>query len=247
MLYTNFDQHITEVYGIVIHNWPINVFRPPGEISSPIALHTLIDSWSTGATEFRRLNAEELAEWRVNRRQHAISATSTSSPETAAATAPSSDGDDQSTPAPTSSPTSSPLPSPEDPASDPQPSQTAVPDPTPMTNADPERLARMPARNRARAEGVFVAMDVVTGPDGRRMAVTKRPRQERSDKGGKRQKKAATTTNDATTAGDGGAAKKARQPRPQKKGSTRRQADQNTPPTPAGVTSTPTASASSSS
>ncbi|KAI0083733.1 hypothetical protein BDY19DRAFT_858173, partial [Irpex rosettiformis] len=58
MYYQNFDDHITERFGIVIENWPLKTFVNPGSIPTRLELKTLFHAWDSGATFFRRLNPE---------------------------------------------------------------------------------------------------------------------------------------------------------------------------------------------
>lgn len=189
MQYTNFDTHITEVYGLIIHNWPLNTFRAPGELSSATELQALVDAWSTDATRFHELSAEELKEWRLKRHRLAIPGTSDS---TINDDTPLAGERGSSSSAPSPSPLSEAPTAPLDIQLSTS-NMTAVPLLVPSGTNDNGSLVDMLPRKRARAEGVFVTMDVVTGPDGRAMAVAKRQRKERSDKGSTRTRKQKNT------------------------------------------------------
>lgn len=62
--YKNFASAITAKFGVVYENWPLELFRCPGEINSRAELETLYQAWKNGVARFRKLSAAELAEWR---------------------------------------------------------------------------------------------------------------------------------------------------------------------------------------
>jgi hypothetical protein len=72
MFYVNFEEHITNKYGIIVVNWPISKFVAPGSIGTRLELETLHHAWSSGATYFRRLNADECAAWKAQRFSTAV-------------------------------------------------------------------------------------------------------------------------------------------------------------------------------
>ena len=84
MLYTNFDVHITDKYGIVCENWPLDKFCAPGDLSSRTEIQVLHQAWSNGIATFRRLTPRELDTWREGRNAplatQAPAATQSSSP-----------------------------------------------------------------------------------------------------------------------------------------------------------------------
>ncbi len=65
--YVRFDTAITDKYGIVCENWPLDQFRCPGDIRSRTELEVLKQAWISGTTKFRRLSPEELEAWQAAR------------------------------------------------------------------------------------------------------------------------------------------------------------------------------------
>ncbi len=97
MMYVNFESHITEKFGIIVENWPLEKFIAPGAIGSRIELQTLYNAWSTGATSFRRLSPAELKEWHSQKFQVQVAAAPAPSSLTPAATSSSAGADDMVT------------------------------------------------------------------------------------------------------------------------------------------------------
>ncbi|GBE84609.1 hypothetical protein SCP_0605880 [Sparassis crispa] len=67
MYYVNFEQHITDKYGVVLKNWPLEKFCSPSVVNSRTELDVLLCAWNTNATLFHRLSTEELEKWRQGR------------------------------------------------------------------------------------------------------------------------------------------------------------------------------------
>ncbi|KAI0674308.1 hypothetical protein C8Q78DRAFT_966290, partial [Trametes maxima] len=67
MFYVGFADHITAKYGVVIDNWPLPRFSSPSNLRTRIELTTLINSWETGVTRFRKLTRREWDRWQVQR------------------------------------------------------------------------------------------------------------------------------------------------------------------------------------
>ncbi|KAI0668819.1 hypothetical protein C8Q78DRAFT_949776, partial [Trametes maxima] len=63
MFYTGFGDHITDKFGVVIENWPLPCFAAPSTLRTRIELTTLINSWETGITRFRKLTRAEWDRW----------------------------------------------------------------------------------------------------------------------------------------------------------------------------------------
>ncbi|OCH83692.1 hypothetical protein OBBRIDRAFT_717852, partial [Obba rivulosa] len=63
MFYSNFDDHITAKYAVIIEGWPLAKFVPPGQIRSHIELEQLVRAWETNIARFHKLNREEFAAW----------------------------------------------------------------------------------------------------------------------------------------------------------------------------------------
>ena len=64
MAYKNFEADITLQHGIIIEDWPLDRFGPPGSFSSIPTLTTLVTAWTSGMTRFRSLSDEEWTAWR---------------------------------------------------------------------------------------------------------------------------------------------------------------------------------------
>ncbi|KAL6298320.1 hypothetical protein BKA93DRAFT_744378, partial [Sparassis latifolia] len=67
MYYVNFEQHITDKYGVMLKNWPLEKFCSPSMVNSRTELDVLLCAWNTNATLFHRLSTEELEKWRQGR------------------------------------------------------------------------------------------------------------------------------------------------------------------------------------
>lgn len=67
MFYQNFDENITDKYGVVIDRWPLEKFCSPSNIKSKNEVTVLFNAWSSGAACFRRLTSQEWEEWKENR------------------------------------------------------------------------------------------------------------------------------------------------------------------------------------
>jgi hypothetical protein len=80
MNYANFDNTITVRFGLVIRNWPLNVFAAPGDIRTVTELRVLHSAWTSGIAHFYRLTKEEFALWRTSNSYSAIPDSTSSSP-----------------------------------------------------------------------------------------------------------------------------------------------------------------------
>ncbi|KAI0640726.1 hypothetical protein C8Q79DRAFT_930384 [Trametes meyenii] len=67
MFYVGFGDHITDKFGVVIDNWPLPRFTSPSNLRTRIELTTLINSWETGVTRFRKLTRGEWDRWQVQK------------------------------------------------------------------------------------------------------------------------------------------------------------------------------------
>lgn len=63
MYYKGFDTKITERYGVIIKNWPLNSFKTPSEITTRIELNLLLNAWKSGTTYFYKMSREEYDSW----------------------------------------------------------------------------------------------------------------------------------------------------------------------------------------
>ncbi len=80
MYYVDFENHITNKYGVICENWPLTKFISPGNIGSRIELETLLHAWQSGATSFRRLTPTELTAWKTARAAAAVAQVTVSTP-----------------------------------------------------------------------------------------------------------------------------------------------------------------------
>ena len=67
MYYDNFDKHITEVYGVVVENWPSAEFMNPSKLRSQIEIQVVYDAFHSGSACFKKLNKEEFHLWKEKR------------------------------------------------------------------------------------------------------------------------------------------------------------------------------------
>ncbi|KAJ4468429.1 hypothetical protein C8J55DRAFT_564933 [Lentinula edodes] len=67
MFYTNFDEHFTETYGIVVKNWPLKDFKNPSSITSKAEVSVLWNAWETGTAHFHMMTRTEHAAWKEER------------------------------------------------------------------------------------------------------------------------------------------------------------------------------------
>ena len=64
MYYTNFDDHITLKFGVVIEGWPLKTFACPGSFSSIPTLTILYNAWLNDVASFRSLSDTEWTAWK---------------------------------------------------------------------------------------------------------------------------------------------------------------------------------------
>lgn len=67
MFYVNFDEHITNKFGIVLEGWPLKKLVAPGIVGSRPDVDVIINAFSSGVARFRRLSPAELESWRQER------------------------------------------------------------------------------------------------------------------------------------------------------------------------------------
>ncbi|KAI0652681.1 hypothetical protein C8Q79DRAFT_1005850 [Trametes meyenii] len=67
MFYVGFADHITDKFGVVIDNWPLPRFSSPSNLRTRIELTTLVNSWETGVTRFRKLTRREWDRWQAQK------------------------------------------------------------------------------------------------------------------------------------------------------------------------------------
>ena len=65
--YLNFDDMITNKFGIIVRNWPLKDFKCPGKINSLPDLQVLYHAWHNDVTTFYKMTPVELDEWRKQR------------------------------------------------------------------------------------------------------------------------------------------------------------------------------------
>lgn len=63
MFYSNFNDHITAKYALIIEGWPLAKFVPPGQIRSRIELEQLVRAWETNTARFHKLSRDEFEAW----------------------------------------------------------------------------------------------------------------------------------------------------------------------------------------
>ena len=63
MYYINFNQHITFKFGVVLENWPIQKFQPPGSFSSIPIISLIYSAFESGTAQFCSLSDEEWQVW----------------------------------------------------------------------------------------------------------------------------------------------------------------------------------------
>jgi hypothetical protein len=72
MYYANFDERITDKFGVVLEDWPLKRFCSPSDIGSQTELTVLIWAFESGSTRFCRLTTAELSDWREQQFQNAL-------------------------------------------------------------------------------------------------------------------------------------------------------------------------------
>ncbi|KAJ3871364.1 hypothetical protein F5051DRAFT_446296 [Lentinula edodes] len=63
MFYTNFEEHVTRPFGIVVKNWPLKEFKNPSSISTRADVSILWNAWETGTAHFYMMTHEEHQAW----------------------------------------------------------------------------------------------------------------------------------------------------------------------------------------
>ncbi|KAJ3864419.1 hypothetical protein EV359DRAFT_41114 [Lentinula novae-zelandiae] len=63
MFYTNFEDHVTRPFGIIIKNWPLKEFKNPSSISTRADVSILWNAWETGTAHFYMMTREEHQAW----------------------------------------------------------------------------------------------------------------------------------------------------------------------------------------
>ncbi|KAH9940712.1 hypothetical protein B0H21DRAFT_697389 [Amylocystis lapponica] len=171
MVYNNFDTTITHKYGIIIENWPLPKFCCPSDIGSRPELEVLYHAWDSGTTRFKELSDEEWQQWRGAQFEEKMD--EMMGDEDAGDSEPNASTANQE-PAPIT-PTSTAAATTND--AMPLVDSTNTPG---AKRAAPSEADNAPQRKRAKTTGV------VSGLGGTGVAVTKKPRKTRSDKGVKR-------------------------------------------------------------
>src|SRR5262249_43921592 len=72
MFYRNFEDSITDKYGVVVENWPLKMFCSPSDVKSRNEVQVLYRAWESGTARFRRMSSTEWAEWQENRFRNAM-------------------------------------------------------------------------------------------------------------------------------------------------------------------------------
>lgn len=171
MFYKNFEDHITWKTGIVIRNWPLPGFRSPSEVASMAELDILQNGWTSGATHFYMLMPSEFREWQAEQREGTVEAQPAGHNTRA---------EGGHAPANSSRPN-------EDGTSSSGNAHAAQSQSTSNTNTHSHATGDSSA---GPPHGTFVNSFAVTGIHGAPIAMKKRARKERSDKGKPRKKRA---------------------------------------------------------
>jgi hypothetical protein len=207
MYYQNFNSYITAKLHIILENWPLSKFFAPGDISSQSELTVLHNAWESGATHFRKLTETELKDWEDQRFKEALngctgdrdkaglpnSNDNTSNSDNGISNSDNGTSNDNDT-SNSDNGTFNGVPS------------GGITPPTTSTSATPPETQaqfHLGSKHKARTTGV----STVTMTNGNGIAVEKRARKERSDKGQKRGPHKKPHTNDsgsATSANDSG-------------------------------------------
>ncbi|GBE85875.1 hypothetical protein SCP_0803970 [Sparassis crispa] len=207
MYYTNFEKKITEKHAVVIEGWPLGKFCPPSDLRSRTELEVLYKAWETSETRFHKMSRAKYETWDDSRFRAAlenghdndelpvpVTAVSLRAPNWhihrglihagGARVVP--DGVPTHSQALLGSPvvTSTVV------------TSTAVTSTASTTRKRPADAAAN-SSNKRRKQGPFQDfINVVSGVGGELVAVTKKPRATRKDKGVPRKKKAKGPTND---------------------------------------------------
>ena len=65
MWYVGFDKRVTLKYGVVLENWPLQKFGPPGNFCSIPVLNTLKAAFEENRAVFRAMDNTEWAAWKA--------------------------------------------------------------------------------------------------------------------------------------------------------------------------------------
>jgi hypothetical protein len=63
MSYANFEDSITEKYGVVLENWPLQMFCSPSNVKSHNEVKVLYQAWESRATWFCQMSNDEWKDW----------------------------------------------------------------------------------------------------------------------------------------------------------------------------------------
>ncbi|RDB25797.1 hypothetical protein Hypma_006603 [Hypsizygus marmoreus] len=63
MYYHNFDSKITEKHGVIVKNWPLQMFCSPSAVATRVELNLLLNSWKSDTTHFYKMTADEYDAW----------------------------------------------------------------------------------------------------------------------------------------------------------------------------------------
>ena len=68
MIYTNFDDAITDKHGVVVEGWPPGIkFCSPSDIKTRNEVKVLFHAWESGTAKFRLMSTAEWKAWSDNR------------------------------------------------------------------------------------------------------------------------------------------------------------------------------------
>jgi hypothetical protein len=208
MNYQNFEDGITDKFGVVLENWPLKTFCSPSDIKSRNEVKVLFHAWDSGATRFRKMPVAEWKEWQEKQFQQALGCSETVEDDGDGDGDGNDDGDgdgdgDQRPPGNHNGMTAG-VDQRSEPGTtafwpiDPTLQMTTDPAPTNVTTAstlaiattssasDGERHGGHKGKKRRREPLTDFINSTVTSSTGAPVILSKKPRKERSDKGVKR-------------------------------------------------------------
>ena len=189
MYYINFDEHITNTYGVVLDAWPLQKFAAPGSFNSLPVLTILYNAWQNGATRFRSLSDNEWDAWK---KAHADGNTTTPVITLAADAVAIEDAHTDTAPTQADAPetTSTTLSTGADSLEAVDAALATAPTPIASASSLDAPPTRLAGQKRPFAE----FFNAVAAPDGSGLQIPKKTRKVRSDKG-KTRKKAPVSEN----------------------------------------------------
>ncbi|KAF5360171.1 hypothetical protein D9758_011357 [Tetrapyrgos nigripes] len=220
MFYSNFDEHITARYGIIIKGWPLNRFCSPSDLNTRSEVDILRNAWENNTCTFYKMTETEWKEWEKKRFEEKVAESSAQTTpgdvhDTGSEPPPNNDAGCEparpsgsspgatSTSPPEDAPASSangpePLPSCQQVLTQQTPLQQIQPPALPVDQSQPKRRGRKPKEGGQVANATFVNSSAIIGANGEvTMNVPKR--KTRKDKGEARKKQRTSTGEEGLT------------------------------------------------